>query len=181
SLLITHTGTISETYHIELLLSAVAECRRRHPDVPLRLRFVGEVAAGVRRQLTENGLTDATELIPFVPHDESVGYLLRSTVLLMAIPDVAHNFGILPGKVFEYLAANKPILCVGPAGSDADHLLQECGAGRAWPYDAYEAMLDHLETLVAQWRISPNLDLPALSHSRYSRRCLTEQLVALLR
>ena len=181
ALLITHTGTISETYHIELLLSAVAECLRRHPAVPLRLRFVGEVAAGVRQQLAENGLTSCTELIPFVPHDESVGYLLRSTVLLMAIPDVPHNFGILPGKVFEYLAANKPIICVGPTGSDADHLLQECGAGRAWPYEAYEAMLEHLELLVAQWRITPNLDLPALNHTRYSRRLLTKQLVELLR
>ena len=181
ALLVTHTGTISETYHIELFLSAVAECIRRHPDVPLQLRFVGKVAEGVQRQLTESGLLAVTELLPFVPHDQSVEYLLRSTVLLMAIPDVAHNFGILPGKVFEYLAANKPIICVGPTGSDADHLLQECGAGRAWPYDAYEAMLDYLESLVAQWRINPNLDLPALSHTRYSRRALTEQLVALIR
>ncbi|UOQ67935.1 glycosyltransferase [Hymenobacter volaticus] len=180
ALLITHTGTISETYHIELFLSAVAECMRRHADVPLRLRFVGKVADGVQRQITESGLSEATELLPFVPHDQSVEYLLRSTALLMAIPDVLHNFGILPGKVFEYLAANKPIICVGPTGSDADHLLQECGAGRAWPYDAYEAMLDYLESLVAQWRINPNLDLPALSHTRYSRRALTEQLVALL-
>jgi glycosyltransferase involved in cell wall biosynthesis len=180
ALLITHTGTISETYHIELLLSAVAECIRRHPDVPLRLRFVGKVAEGVQRQLVDNDLLKVTELIPFVPHDESVTYLLRSTVLLMAIPDVAHNFGILPGKVFEYLAANKPIICVGPTGSDADNLLQECGAGRAWPYDAYEAMLDYLESLIVQWRINSNLDLPALSHSRYSRRALTKQLVSLL-
>ncbi|UOG76755.1 glycosyltransferase family 4 protein [Hymenobacter tibetensis] len=181
ALLITHTGTISETYHIELLLGAVAECIRRHPEVPLRLRFVGKVADGVRQQLTDNGLLEVTELLPFVPHDESVGYLLRSTVLLMAIPDVPHNFGILPGKVFEYLAANKPIICVGPTGSDADNLLQECGAGRAWPYDAYEAMLEYLESLVAQWRVNPNLDLPALSHTRYSRRALTEQLVSLLK
>ena len=180
ALLVTHTGTISETYHIELFLSAVAECIRRNPDVPLRLRFVGKVAEGVQRQITESGLSEATELLPFVPHDQSVEYLLRSTVLLMAIPDVPHNFGILPGKVFEYLAANKPIICVGPSGSDADHLLQECGAGRAWPYDAYEAMLEYLDSLVAQWRINPNLDLPALSHTRYSRRALTEQLVSLL-
>ena len=40
-LLITHTGTITETYHIELLLAACATCTTRHPDVPLRLRFVG--------------------------------------------------------------------------------------------------------------------------------------------
>ncbi|UYZ64513.1 glycosyltransferase family 4 protein [Hymenobacter weizhouensis] len=181
ALLITHTGTITETYHIEQLLAALAECQRRHPDVPLRLRFVGKVSAGVQQQVEQAGLAAQTEFVPFVPHDESVRYLLRSTVLLMAIPDVENNFGILPGKVFEYLAANKPVLCVGPVGSDADTLLEECGAGRALPYDGYAAMLEQLETLVAQWRISPNLDLPALSHARYSRRALTERLVELIR
>lgn len=181
ALLITHTGTITETYHIELFLAACAECARRHPAVPLRLRFVGKVSEGVRRQVIDNQLTDLVEFVAFVPHEESVSYLLRSTVLLMAIPNVPHNFGILPGKVFEYLATNKPIICIGPVGSDADNLLEECGAGRALAYDAYAAMLDHLEGLVAQWQINPNLDLPALNHQRYSRRALTAQLVGLIR
>ncbi len=47
--------------------------------------------------------------------------------VLMAIPDVELNKGILPGKIFEYLATRKPVLCVGPAGSDADHILREAG------------------------------------------------------
>ncbi|UOQ76863.1 glycosyltransferase [Hymenobacter sp. 5516J-16] len=176
ALLITHTGTISETYHIEQLLAAGAECARRYPQVPLRLRFVGKVSNGLRQQVVAAGLREQTEFIPFVPHDESVGYLLRSTVLLMAIPDVANNRGILPGKVFEYLAARKPILCVGPSGSDADTLLQECGAGPALPYTDYAAMLARLETLAAQWQRNPNLDLAGTGYTRYSRRALTEQL-----
>ncbi|WP_460614422.1 glycosyltransferase family 4 protein [Hymenobacter seoulensis] len=180
ALLITHTGTISETYHIEQLLAACAECARRHPRVPLRLRFVGKVSDGLREQVVAAGLQNRTEFIPFVPHDESVGYLLRSTVLLMAIPDVANNLGILPGKVFEYLAARKPILCVGPAGSDADVLLRECGAGQALPYADYAAMLVRLESLVGQWHFSPNLDLAGNAHERYSRRALTEQLAKLI-
>ncbi|GAA4349566.1 glycosyltransferase [Hymenobacter saemangeumensis] len=178
---ITHTGTITETYHIDELLRALADCARQHPDVPLRLRFVGQVSQELRRRITSAGLSELTEFIAFVPHDASVTYLLRSSVLLMAIPDVVPNFGILPGKVFEYLATNKPILCVGPVGSDADHLLQECGAGRALPYDGYALMLETLEALVAQWQQSPNLDLPALSHGKYSRRALTGQLVGIVR
>ncbi|MBF9143953.1 glycosyltransferase family 4 protein [Hymenobacter sp. BT439] len=173
---ITHTGTITELYHIDCLLEAVASCATRHPDVPLRLRFVGQVSAQLRGQIEQAGLLAATEFIPFVPHDKSVEYLLQSSVLLMAIPDVPRNFGILPGKIFEYLAANKPILCVGPAGSDADNILQECEAGQALPYRNSALMLSTLETLVAQWRQNPNLDLPAVSHSRYSRRALTGQL-----
>lgn len=178
---ITHTGTITELYRIKQLLQAVAQCAARHPEVPLRLRFVGQVSAELRGQIDRTGLGPVTEFIDFVPHNHSVEYLLSASVLLMAIPDVPRNFGILPGKVFEYLAANKPVLCIGPAGSDADNLLQECGAGQALPYQDGALMLETLNALVAQWRINPNLDLPAVSHTRYSRRALTGELARLLR
>lgn len=179
-LLITHTGTISETYHIDNLLRAVATCQRRHPQVPLRLRFVGQVSAGLRAAIELAGLLPVTELLPFVPHTESVAYLLESSALLMAIPDVPNNAGILPGKIFEYLAAQKPVLCVGPAGSDADALLRECGAGQALPYANYELMLSTLEALASRWQADPNLDLPTDRPARYSRRALTGQLARLV-
>ena len=158
----------------------MAACAAAHPDVPLRLRFVGQVSNELRSQIARAGLLPITEFIAFVPHDKSVEYLLEASALLMAIPDVPRNFGILPGKVFEYLAANKPILCIGPAGSDADHLLQECGAGQALPYENTALMRDTLEAMVARWHINPNLDLPAVSHTRYSRRALAGQLAKLV-
>ncbi len=177
---VTHTGTITEAYQIENLLRAIAEGQRRHPRVPLRLRFVGQVSAGLRTQIDRAGLGPATEFIPFVPHAESVAYLLESSALLMAIPDVAHNDGILPGKIFEYLAAGKPVLCVGPAGSDADAILRECGAGQALPYADYELMLSTLEQLIVRWQANPNLNLPGPRPARYSRRGLTQQLARLV-
>ena len=178
---ITHAGTITELYHIDRLLEALATCAAHNPDVPLRLRFVGQVSAELRSQVKQAGLLPATEFLPFVPHDESVRHLLGASALLMAIPDVPRNFGILPGKIFEYLAANKPILCVGPAGCDADNLLQECAAGHALPYQDYALMLETLEGMVAQWRTNPNLDLPAISHERYSRVSLTQRLAEMVR
>ena len=177
---ITHTGTITELYHINRLLEAVAACAAAHPAVPLRLRFVGQVSAQLRRQIVQTGLDEITEYIDFVPHEQSVGYLMESSVLLMAIPDVPRNLGILPGKVFEYLAAGKPILCVGPAGCDADNLLRECSAGQALPYEDATLMRQKLEALAAQWQQHPNLDLPALGNARYSRRGLTGTLAGLI-
>ena len=177
---ITHTGTITELYHINRLLEAVAACAAAHPAVPLRLRFVGQVSAQLRGQIAGAGLDDITEYIEFVPHEQSVGYLMESSVLLMAIPDVPRNLGILPGKVFEYLAAGKPILCVGPAGCDADNLLRECSAGQALPYEDASLMRATLEALATQWQQHPNLDLPALGNARYSRRGLAGALAGLI-
>ena len=178
---LTHTGTITARYRIDKLLLAVAECGRRLPGVPWRLRFVGQVDVGIRAQVAAAGLTEATEFLPFVPHQESVAYLLQSSAVLLAIPDVPLNLGILPGKVFEYLATHKPVLCVGPAGSDADHMLRAAGAGQALPYDDYELMLSTLLTLGHRWQQSPNLDLPpSPAVARYSRRGQAAQLAQLV-
>jgi glycosyltransferase involved in cell wall biosynthesis len=178
---ITHTGTISARYRIDNLLKAIAATQQRYPQVPWRLRFVGQVDAGVRAQVAAAGLGEATEFLPFVPHQQSVAYLLISSVLLMAIPDVALNRGILPGKVFEYLAARKPVLCVGPAGSDADNVLREAGAGQALPYDDYALMLSTLAQLAQQWQQNPNLDLTDTTPAHYSRRGQAARLAELVR
>jgi glycosyltransferase involved in cell wall biosynthesis len=178
---ITHTGTITARYHIDNLLKAIAECQQRYPLVPWRLRFVGQVDAGLRAQIVAAGLAEVTEFLPFVPHQQSVNYLLTSSVLLMAIPDVALNRGILPGKIFEYLATRKPVLCVGPAGSDADKVLREAGAGQALPYADYTLMLSTLEQLAQQWQQHPNLDLASAKPAQYSRRGQAAQLAELVR
>jgi glycosyltransferase involved in cell wall biosynthesis len=177
---ITYTGTITETYNIEIFLKALSEVAARHPDIPFHLRFVGKISAQVHKQVADSGLAPITEVIPFVPHTESVKYLLSSTVLLMGIPDVENNFCILPGKLFEYLAANKPIICIGPLHSDADRIIDECGAGRVFHYAAYDLMVDHLDQLAQGWKINPNLDLPWIAYHRYSRRNLAGELAQII-
>lgn len=178
---LTYTGTITDTYNIKTFLEAFSENARRHPEINFRLRFVGKVSQEVKEQIQEANLLYLTEFIPFVPHLESIQYLMKATVLLMAIPDVENNFCILPGKLFEYLASNKQIICIGPLHSDADRIIDECGAGRVFHYATYDLMLDHLDTLSHNWKVNHNLDLPYINYNRYSRRYLTGKLAELIR
>jgi glycosyltransferase involved in cell wall biosynthesis len=178
---LTYTGTITDTYNISTFLRAFAENAQRHPEIKFSLRFVGKVAPEVHKQIEEANLLFCTEFVPFVPHLESIKYLMHATALLMAIPDVENNFCILPGKLFEYLASNKQIICIGPLSSDADNIIEECGAGRTFPYDAYELMLDHLDTMSQNWKVNPNLDLPFINYTRYSRRATTQKLAEVIR
>ena len=177
---IVHAGTITELYHLGGLLAALAATARTYPAVPLRLRFVGQVSEQLRAQIVAAGLAEICEFRPFVPHAESVRELLTASALLMAIPDVPRNLGILPGKLFEYLAARKPILCIGPAGCDADLILRECGAGQVLPYEDVALMRATLEALVQQWLTGPDLDLTGSRFAHYSRRAQAATLAALL-
>jgi hypothetical protein len=135
----------------------------------------------VKHRIDKAGLEGITEYVPHVPHQEAIKYLMESTMLLLAIADVPSVYSNVPGKLFEYLASNKPIVCLGPVHSDADRIIDECGAGRLFHYTAYELMLDHMTLMSKSWKINSNLDLPYINHSQFSRRALTEELANLVR
>ena len=52
----------------------------------------------------------------YLPHRESLAYLLQGDMLLLTLNSGIGGEVIYPAKVFEYLAVNKPILALVPEG-----------------------------------------------------------------
>ncbi len=103
--------------------------RRRRP---LRRRL----PAGRPRVGRGLGLGDRLELIPYVPRRRSLELQRDSEALLLLIPEAGGpRAGVLSGKVFEYLAAERPILAVVPPDGAAAALIRETGAGVVAPPD----------------------------------------------
>ena len=94
------------------------------------LRFVGVVSDEIKKEIESWGVQ--TEFISYVSHKEAVSYMQASDVLLLFIPNVPNNEGILTGKLFEYLAAGNKILLFGPQNGDAMRLINECSAGECY-------------------------------------------------
>jgi len=179
--LITYTGTITESYNIDVFLKVIAHLMSVHNEINYKLRFVGKVSESMKQRIEKAGVQGITEFIPHVPHREAIRYLMESTVLLISTPEVAHGNVPVPAKLFEYLASNKPIVAIGPVHSDMDRIIDECGAGRLFHYTAYDLMLDHMTQWSKAWKINPNLDLPYINHSRFSRRALSAELAGLIK
>ncbi|MBF9254995.1 glycosyltransferase family 4 protein [Pontibacter sp. 172403-2] len=179
--LITYAGTITENYNIDVFLKVMAHLLSVHSEINYKLRFVGKVSEGIKQRIEKAGVLGITEFIPYVPHDQAIKYLMESTALLLAMADVPSVYANVPGKLFEYLASNKQIICLGPVHSDTDHIIDECGAGRLFHYAAYDLMLDHMIQMSKAWKINPNLDLPYINYARYSRRALTEKLAEVIK
>lgn len=171
--IITYTGTISETYDVSGLLAALATL-----DYALKqnvlVRFVGKVPAAVVSKFRETGIE--VEIVGYVNHAKSIEYLFRSSVLLLVIPKVDNNKGILTGKFFEYLASRKPVLAVGPTDGDLAQIVKETNCGKLFDYGDQAGMLQFL---------SDNLRHPHLTSDPeqvrwYSRRMLTQQIAGIL-
>jgi glycosyltransferase involved in cell wall biosynthesis len=174
---ITHTGSFFGKRSPRPFLAALAES-----DADVVARFVGDFRAADREWAEQLGLSDRLELLPYLPRRRALELQRDSEALLLLIPEAGgRGAGVLSGKVFEYLAAERPILAVVPPQGAAARLLQEAGTAVVVPPDAVAAIRDALVELDRRWRAG-TLDgalTPAL-RERLSRHARARELAELL-
>ena len=96
---------------------------------------------------------DRIELIPYAPHRRALELQRDSEALLLLIPEAdGRGRGVLSGKVFEYLAAERPILAVVPPDGAAAELIRETGAGVVVAPDDIDGIERELRALRDRWR-----------------------------
>jgi len=170
---ITYTGTISEAYDVSGLLSALTKLPEDLKSEIL-IRFVGKVPPSIAQKFNSIGIE--TELTGYVDHSKSIEYLLRSNMLLLVIPKVKNNQGILTGKFFEYLASQKPILAIGPTDGDLNRIIQETQCGRLYDYTDTDGINLFIQENLNQPKVNPDVK----GVNRYSRKELTRTISGLL-
>ena len=171
---ITYTGTISEAYDIDAFLEAL-----RGLDKALRsqllLRFVGNMPASVVQKFRDTQLE--VELTGYVDHSRSIDYLLKSDLLLLVIPKVKNNQGILTGKFFEYLASRVPVLAIGPTDGDLALIIRETGCGKLFGYQDVKG----IQSFMALSFTGESPVMVSKEKARaYSRKQLTARIVEIL-
>jgi glycosyltransferase involved in cell wall biosynthesis len=148
------------------------------------VRFLGDFRPGDREFLEGLGLGDRVELIDHVPRRESLRLQRDSDALLLLIPEAGgRGRGVLSGKVFEYLAAERPIFAIVPPDGAAAELIRDTNAGIVAAPENVPAIRDALLDLHARWKAG-RLDGTPLSpewREKLSRGGRVEQLADLLR
>jgi glycosyltransferase involved in cell wall biosynthesis len=176
---ITHTGSFFGKRDPRPFLTAFAES-----GLDAVVRFVGDFRQADAEWAATLALEDRLELIPYVARRRSLELQRDSEALLLLIPEAGgRGRGVLSGKVFEYLAAERPILAVVPPDGAAADLIRETGAGVVVAPDDVPAIRATLEQLHARWRAG-ELDgtrLDAETRRRLSRQTRVEELAELLR
>jgi hypothetical protein len=176
---ITHAGSFFGKRDPRPFLAALAESGLQ--DV--QARFVGDFRVSDREWAETLGLGDRLELLPYVTRRESLTLQRDSDALLLLIPDAGgRGKGVLSGKVFEYLAAERPILAAVPPDGEAAGLIRETGAGVVAAPDDVAALTAALMDLHARWSAG-TLDGAPLSpedRERLGRGARVEELAELL-
>ncbi len=174
------TGSLSLNYNISCAIKAISEVINKNADIPVQIMFVGEVNSEVDLEFNKYGISKEIVRVGFVPHKESIRFMMNSSALLLSIYPSIRNKSLLSAKVFEYLAVKKPIICIGPEDGDVSKIIDECGAGKVLDYNNYDGIKEYFQNLLDRWKQNYNLDFNGNVYLRYSRKELVRQIVNII-
>jgi len=176
---ITHTGSFFGRRDPRPFLQALADS-----GLDAVARFVGDFRSIDREWAESLGLGDRLELVEYAPRAEALRLQRDSEALLLLVPDAGgRGKGVLSGKVFEYLAAGRPILAAVPPDGAAAALIRETRAGMVVAPDDVEGMRVALQVLHARFLDGGlfSVELAADVRRRLSRQARVEETADLLR
>lgn len=144
-----YTGTMSDQYEPWVFLKAFSNLVKQASG-KVWLEITGTISPAIIGYTESLGIRDYIRINPPVPHEDIPNLLVMKSALLLVIPRVAHADLILTGKLFEYLAARRPIILIGPEEGDAAAIVKECMAGSSFVWDAESELMQHLLELKSQ-------------------------------
>jgi glycosyltransferase involved in cell wall biosynthesis len=167
-----HTGLFaSDGNPLNLWDALAAKCREDSAfRSRLQIRLAGKTDPEIISAIRERGLGDNLVNLGYLPHEQTVAEQRSADILLLPLRQEPEYAKVLPGKIFEYIAARRPVLGIGQSDGAAAAVLRDAGAGEMFGWEEKDALMgfilaSHPEPSGAE---------------KYSRRHLTEKLVKLL-
>lgn len=178
---LSYIGVLEQLRNPENLWAALNNLIKNNSDFAesFRLKFVGRIDDKILTSLENSDLKNHILNLGYVSHDRAVQEMSNSSILLITnFPNVSSK-GIIPGKIFEYLATGKQILSFGPNEADVSKILQETNAGKHFSYEDSEEIEDFIIQKFKLWK-NGNLSENTKNIEQFSRKNLTKQLSELL-
>ncbi len=178
---LSYIGVLEQLRNPEVLWKVLNELLSEHEDFKnaFELKFVGRIDDKILSEIERSELKYLVNNLGYLSHSEANIEMANSDLLLITnFPDESSK-GIIPGKIFEYLATGKQIVSFGPKDSDVKKILEETQAGKHFSYDDESELKTFLLQKFKEWQ-------SGIAHSQtqnieqFSRKNLTKNLTELL-
>lgn len=143
------------------------------------LKFVGRIDDKILNSIQNTSLKNHILNLGYLSHGKAVEEMQNSEMLLITNFPNESSKGIIPGKIFEYLASGKQILSFGPDKADVAKILEETQAGKHFGYSDTETVKRFILEKFDLWK-SGNLSENTQHIKQFSRKNLTQQLSKIL-
>ena len=178
---LTHVGFLSNDRNPQILWNVLSDLVNELKGFKekFKLVLVGDTSPEILDSINLAGLNPYLKLIGTVSHLEAIKYQNQSQLLLLLEANTIAASYIIPGKLFEYLSANRPIVAIGPEFSDIKPIISQTSTGEYFNYLEYEKLKSHILFLFSLYN-EKSLKLTANNIKNYSRYNCTKQLSEIL-
>lgn len=177
---LTYTGTLFSVTTPKYLISALKNLVLELPEMKnnMIVNIVGRITDDILPLFDVPLLNGIINIVGYVSHKESISYLMQSDVLILIIDDIPNSINISTGKIFEYLAARKPILALVPKEGEAANLIRSANAGIIVPPRDIENISRQILQLYKNYK-SGNIHFSPKTFfiSQFDRKSITKKLV----
>ncbi|APY07202.1 glycosyl transferase family 1 [Winogradskyella sp. J14-2] len=177
-----HIGSLLSDRNPKILWAVLSELISENEafSKTFQLNLIGVVSDDVLESINDSGLKNHINVIGYVSHDDAIKYQMQSRLLLLIEIDSEDTKAIIPGKLFEYIISETPILAIGPDDSDVQQIIAKTNTGVYYNYNQKEKLkIQILEYFEAYQKNSLNVN--AIGLQPYSRKALTERLSAIIK
>ena len=178
---LSHIGSLLSKRNPEILWRVLSELVRDNESFSkdFQLNFIGSISEKVLKSIKKYNLSNYIREVGYVSHQEAIIYQKKSQLLLLIEIDSEDTKCIIPGKLFEYTISNRPIVAMGPKGSDVEKIIKETNTGHYFNYSDYESLkriiLEHYKAFQ-----NKTLQSHPIGLQKYHRKALTKSLANLL-
>lgn len=178
-----HVGNLIVSMNVPALWQAIAELMREQTGFKekFRLEIIGGIHPSVQESFRQAHIESNVIFTGHVPHSEAIAYMKGASCLLFLVSDVKKSELLMSGKIFEYIAAKRNILPIGPVNGNAAQLLKRCQRDEMIDFADKEkvkrALLNHFNN----WQKTQTVfEYSGQEHLLYSRQHQCSALAQLL-
>lgn len=178
---ISHIGSLLSERNPENLWKVLAEICKENTSFKndLQLKFAGAVSEEIKQSLQDFHLIENCKFLGYIPHSEALKLQYQSQILLLVEINSAETRAIIPGKLFEYLNAKRPIIALGPKESDIEEIVLETNSGKFFSYWDDDELKTEILQLYEKFRMG-DLTIASEGIEKYSRSELTKKMASII-
>ena len=173
-----HIGSFLSNRNPRILWKVINELINENPDFAndFQLKLIGKVSQEIVNTIQEFTLSNYVLNLGYLSHKEAIQHQRASQVLLLIEIDDNTTRCIIPGKLFEYMVSDRPIIAIGPKGSDFENIIKETNTGSFFTYEDKVGLKEIIFTHYQSFKQN-ELKVHPVGLQQYSRKTLTEKLV----
>ncbi|WP_395054487.1 glycosyltransferase family 4 protein [Flavobacterium sp.] len=176
-----HIGSLLSERNPQILWQSLSELvsENNHFAKDLEIKLIGAVSNEVLVSIANYKLTDYLNNLGYLSHGEAISHQRKSQVLLLIEINSEETKSIIPGKLFEYMVSERPIIAIGPKDSDFEEIIIATNTGKFFTYNKKEELK---ATILNFYHLYKNqtLKVNPVGLQEYSRKSLTEKLAQLI-